>query len=87
MELIRYKINLELVCEQTGAKTVYKQLDYKLEQVKRLKAFIKPNTDLDFVHIFSKANTMMIAKPFRTRTFVTIKDYEIIGSENFNGGI
>ena len=86
IEFVKDKVNLELVCEQTGSKTVYKQLDYKIEHINRLKTFIKPDHDLDFVHIFSKANTMMIAKPFRTKKFVTIKGYEIRSSENYSSG-
>ena len=83
IEFVRGKISLELVCELTGSKTVYKELEYRLDQLKRLKAFIKPGNDLHFVHVFSKANTLMIARPFRKNQFASIKDYEIIGSANF----
>ncbi|WP_317898455.1 hypothetical protein [Aurantibacillus circumpalustris] len=85
IERQKTKLYLELVCEQSGSKTVYKDLEYKLEHLKRLQDFIKEGSDLQFVHVFSKANTLMIAKPFRKSQFVTLTGYEIIGSENFIG--
>ncbi len=87
MEPVRDKLNLLLLSEQTGERIVYKELNYKIEQLKRLEAFLRPGADLEFVHVYSKSNTLMIAKPFRSKKFIRLSGYEIIGPANFVGRI
>lgn len=81
MELVRDKVNLVLSSDQTGARVLYKDLGYKHEQLKKLQTLLNPGSDLEFVHIFSKANTLMIAKPFRSQSFIKLSHYEITGTE------
>jgi hypothetical protein len=83
VEIIKNKVSLRLLSEQTGERILYKELDYKLEQLKRLQAFTNTGSDIQFVHVFSKANTLMIAKPFRTARFISLSSYEIIGHGSF----
>jgi hypothetical protein len=83
MELVKERVNLLLISEQTGISIAYQALEYKVEQIKRLQAFIKPGMELEFVHIFPKANTLMIAKPFRKPDFIKLKNYEIVGPGYF----
>jgi len=83
MEMVKEKLSLFLVSEQSGQHIVYKDLEYKIEQLKKLQAFIQPGADLDFVHVFSKTNTLMIARPFRSNKFIKISTYEIIGPGYF----
>ena len=84
MEMIRDKINLILVSDQSGARIFYKELDFKMDHLKKLQTYFQPGSDLQFVHIFPKANTLMIAKPFRTQKFISLSSYEIIGPANFS---
>jgi hypothetical protein len=83
VEMFKNKINLRLLSEQTGERIIYKELDYRIDQLKKLQAFIHPGTALHFVHVYSKTNTLMIAKPFRTNRFITLSNYEIISPGNF----
>lgn len=83
MEMLRDRINLILVSDKTGVSIVYKELEYKVEQIKKLQALVKPGSDLEFVHIFPKANTLMMAKPFRTQRFIKLSQYEIVGPGYF----
>lgn len=83
MEMIRDKIDLVLTSELTGERISYRELDYKTDQLKKLEAFFGPGKSLEFVHIFSKTNTLMIAKPFRSRKFITLTNYEIVGPGSF----
>jgi len=83
MEMVKEKLNLMLICEQTGGRVLYKNLAYKMEQLKKLQTFVRPGSDLQFVHVFSKSNTLMVAKAFRSLRFIRVCNYEIIGPGNF----
>jgi len=83
IEMLKHKINLVLISEQTGGLIFYKELDYKIEQLKKMQTLLGPASELQFVHIFSKTNTLMVAKPFRSQRFITLNNYEIIGPANF----
>jgi hypothetical protein len=83
MEMLKNKLNLILECEQTGVKVLYKELDFKMDQLKRLQVHIKAGDALQFVHVYSKANTIIVAKPFRTSRFINVKSFEVIGPNNF----
>lgn len=80
IEFYREKINLILQCDNNGAKHCYKALEFKLEQLKRLQAYYEPGMSLEFVHVFPKQNTLMVAKPFRRNDFIRISALEIISS-------
>ncbi len=83
MEMVKDKLNLVLISEQTGERILYKDLGYKMEQLKKLQVLIQPGNDLQFVHVFSKANTLVIAKAFRGLRFIRLSNYEIISTGNF----
>lgn len=83
IEMIKDRINLVLVSDQSGGRILYKELEYKMEQLKKLETYFQPGNELQFVHIFPKSNTLMIAKPFRTQKFISLSSYEIIGPANF----
>jgi len=85
LELFREKINLLLQSDATGIKHSFKGLDFKLDQLNKLQAHYKPGMEMDFVHVFPKSNTLMVAKPFRKSTFLKITSLEIISSA-FVGG-
>jgi len=83
LELKGKKINLVLQSEGSGAKIVYKDLDYKPEHLKKLEQQGYSGMPLQFVHIYSEANVLLIAKPFKKEKFISITAYEIIGSADF----
>lgn len=83
MEMVKNKLNLILISDQSGGKIFYKELNYKIESIHKLQNFIKPGMDLEFVHIFNRQNVPLIAKPFRTAKFVKVSHYEIVGPEHF----
>lgn len=87
MEMLKNKLNLILECEQTGAKVLYKELDFKIDQLKRLQTHIKAGDTLQFVHLYNKANTILVAKPFRTARFISLKSFEVIGPNNFENEV
>jgi hypothetical protein len=71
-ELIQHKMTLTLQSSETGVKIVYVGLEYKAEQLKRLKDFFQKNTELIFVHVYAKSNILYVARPFRQKVFVPI---------------
>ena len=87
MEMVKDKMSLTLISEETGIRILYKELDFKMEQLKKLEASLQPGTETHFVHVFSKTNTLMIAKPFRSQRFIKINACEIIGPASFSGSI
>lgn len=78
------KMILILQSEQSGEKIIYKDLDYKPEQVKKLQQQGYRGMPLQFVHVYSEANTVLIAKPFKKSLFISISSFEIIGIHNFS---
>jgi hypothetical protein len=78
IEIKKLQLQLTLISEESGVRTVYKELDYKAEQLKKLQEFSFQNKILEFVHIYSKANTFMVAKPFRTARFIRICGIDFI---------
>jgi aldehyde:ferredoxin oxidoreductase len=83
LEPLKSGITISLTSEITGYTITYKNLEYKPEQVKRLQAFFTAQTLLQFVHVFSKENTLYIAKPFRKQDFISISKIELISTGNF----
>lgn len=78
------KIILTLQSELSGEKTIYKDLDYKPDQLKKLEQQGHSDIPLQFVHVYSEANVILIAKPFKKPLFISISSFEIIGIHNFS---
>lgn len=79
-EVIKDRINLILVSNQSNGKLEYKNLRYKGEQLKKLQALVKQDSEIQFVHIYPVENQLLIAKPNLSRPmeFVFIHQYEIV---------
>lgn len=85
IELRGKQLDLTLVPAMGGKSLVYKSLDYDLSQIQKLQAFGASVIPLEFVHIYSKSNALVIAKPFKTQRFISICAFEMIGSHVFDG--
>lgn len=84
MEFVRERLTLILTSDETAERIIYMDLEYKLDQLKRLQAFVQKGADLEFVHVFSKVNILYLAKAFRSKKFIKLSSYEIIGPGNFD---
>lgn len=82
-EPLNNRVNIVMQSEQSGSRVVYKDLDYRPEQVKRLQALAGPGLNIQFVHIYSDANMLMVAKPFKRQEFLSITGFESVGSDSF----
>ena len=78
LEPVRDRMTMVLISHDTGVKTVYKDLEFKMEQVNRLRQYFSPSASLLFVHVFPKNNTLMVAKPFRKENFLKVTNFELI---------
>lgn len=87
MEPVKTGMNLYLEPEASGGRMLYKDLAYKPEQIKKLFAYYNAKMPFQFVHVFSKENTLYIAKPFRKPLFITVSGLEMIGPDNFTGAV
>jgi hypothetical protein len=85
-EFVKDKITLQLISNESLGKIEYKEIDYEKADLKKLSVFIKPNAELEFVHVYNASNKLMIAKPNLTRTMETIliNNYEIVLSNRIN---
>jgi hypothetical protein len=79
-EFVKDKIQLTLQSEISGGKIIYKDLEFKMDQVKKLQALFSPELTTHFVHVFPKANTLFVAKPYRQQEFLAITDVEFIAA-------
>ena len=78
LEPFKDRLNMVLTSEETGIKSAYKELDFKMDQVNRLRNHFSLQNPLTFVHVFSKNNTLMVAKPFGKATFISVVNFELI---------
>lgn len=76
-------INLSLKSDQSGEVVRYNDLLYKPEELRKLIDAGSGALPLEFVHIYSEANVLLIAKPFKQEHFFTISSYEVIGLNDF----
>jgi hypothetical protein len=85
-EFVKNKITLRLISNESLAKIEYRDIDYEIADLKKLSVFIKPNTELEFVHVYNTSNKLMIAKPNLTenKEFIRINNYEIILHNKIN---
>jgi hypothetical protein len=82
LELVKDKLNLSLVSENTGIRTDYKDILYSPEQIKKIFIGIDLSKDFQFLHTYSKNNMLMVAKPFRSQTFIILSKIEITNPVN-----
>lgn len=80
LEVVKDRINLILVSNKSNGKLEYKNLRYKSDQLKKLQAYVKSDSEIQFVHIYPVENQLMVAKPNLSRPmeFVSIHHYEIV---------
>lgn len=77
------QINLSLKSDQSGEVIRYQDLLYKPDELRKLIGAGSGTLPLEFVHIYSEANVLLIAKPFKQQHFFTLSSYEIIGLNDF----
>jgi hypothetical protein len=84
LELIKGKINLHLTSINGSAKVIYKDLDFKIEHLKKLRDYTTSTTRLEFVHTYWKGNVLMICKVnFKNPLPLSIDKHEIIVPDNY----
>lgn len=71
-EMRKGQLELLLQSQQNGKSILHKTLDYKVDQLKRLQNIYKPGFQIQYLHVFSKQNTLFVAKPFRKAQFMKI---------------
>jgi hypothetical protein len=79
LELVKGLLTLRLKSVNGGAFIVYKDLEFKIEQMKRLQAFCKQETEMEFIHVFKKATGIFIPK-IRNKApeLIKISGYEVV---------
>jgi len=80
MELVQQKLLLTLQSDETGKKIQYKELDFKTEQILRLKAQAERVSDFIFIHVYPKHGNLFVAKPFRQTEFLRISSLDIFSA-------
>lgn len=85
IELHHHKADLTLLPQQGGKSFSYKAVDYNVSQLQKLQTYITQGTPLEFLHVFSKSNVLVVAKPFRSQRFVTVSEIEFLGAQVYNG--
>jgi hypothetical protein len=79
IELIKGLITLTLKSLNGSASIVYKDLEFKADQLKRLQAFYKPETKMEFIHVYKKADGIFIPKiRQKAPELLKINSYEIV---------
>jgi len=82
IELVKDKLNMSLISDNTGIRTNYKDVLYSPEQIKKIVIGKDLSKDFQFLHTYSKNNMLMVAKPFRSQTFIVLSKIEITNPVN-----
>jgi hypothetical protein len=79
IELIKGLITLILKPLNGGGNIIYKELEFNVDQLKRLQAFCKTDTPMEFIHVYKKATGIFIPK-IRNKApeLLKVKGYEIV---------
>lgn len=77
------QINLSLKSDQCGEVIRYKDLLYNPDELRKLIDAGSGVLPMEFVHIYSEANVLLIAKPFKQQHFFALSSYEVIGLNDF----
>lgn len=83
VEVLPAVVKLIVTSEQNGFMTVYKDVGFKPEQLRRFLACVKQKAPLQFVHVYKTGNSPFVAKPFEKEKFITVTSTEIMGTGNF----
>lgn len=80
LEVVKERIHLILISNTSSGRIEYKDLYYKSDQLKKLQVFVKQNTEIQFVHVYTTENKLLIAKPniSKPMEFIFINQYEIL---------
>jgi hypothetical protein len=79
IEVLNGSATLTLSSINGSARIVYKTCEFKIEQLKQLQAFVKSDSQIHFVHVYWKGNTLYQAKVrFKNPAPIVIYEYEII---------
>jgi hypothetical protein len=80
IEINKAKISLTLSSNNSNGKQEYKDLTYNIAQFKKFQVFVKQDTEIHFVHVYTKTNKSFMAKPQRNgqMEFATINYFELI---------
>jgi hypothetical protein len=85
IELLRGKALLTLDSVNGSARVVYKDLEFKVDQLKKLQTYTTPSTELELVHTYWKGNTLTIAKVnFKNPKPLLIHGYELIAPVGYS---
>jgi hypothetical protein len=78
IELSKDRIMLTLRSLNGSGTIVYKDLEFKVDQLKRLQAFCKTDVAMEFVHVYKKATGVFIPRiRHKAPELIKIKGYEI----------
>lgn len=79
IELIKGLITLTLKSVTGSGSVVYKDLEFKVDHLKRLQAFCKPSTAMEFIHVYKKADGLFIPKiRHKAPEIFKLSGYEIV---------
>jgi hypothetical protein len=78
-EIVRGRLQLQFTGAHSGAKVVYREIEFRNEHLVRLRDAFAKGRVFDFVHVFPKSNTMVIAKPYGRAEFLAVKDFSLVG--------
>ena len=84
MEIIRQNLQLTLISDESGFKLCYKELEYKVNDLKKMQ-LLQAGSPVQFVHVYPKENNFYVAKPFKKETFIPVSSIQLISpGNNFN---
>lgn len=61
--------------------TLYREIQYKPEQILKMQRYLTGQVPVEFVHVFTRSNKQLIAKPFNKAELLPINAIEWITNE------
>lgn len=92
MKCRHQKLNLKIEIKPTGLiiqvrsdfdaqLIVYRDIQFKPEQILKMQQYFNGSVAVDFVHVFTRSNQQLIAKPFHQSEFLSVQQIEWISQQ------
>lgn len=80
IEPLKVTAHLHLRSVYGSTQVAYKHLVSRPDQLRKLQAFAGASPAFQFVHVYSQANVLLVARPFKRSEFITVKGCEFTSS-------
>lgn len=81
MEIKSTGLLINVLSDFDSQLTIYRDIQFKPEQIIKMQQYFTGTLSLEFVHVFTRSNKQLTAKPFHQAEFLSIHQIEWISQQ------